>query len=153
MSKLCGLGRAQVLARKWQQKKDCKQRDVLSSRNATTEPSPRCLFRKQNNTGLEAVPVQIGSGVQTTAPRSWMPCCSIRARKAVSFGSSPVHRIFQIMSFKLNYASKTKLTTKKLFKILSANLTVTSGEAVRSPIKSIYVLQDLPLLARSNRLA
>ena len=45
---------------------------------------------------------------------------------------SPVQRIFQIVSFKLNHesASKTKLTTKKLFEILSANLTVTSGEAV-----------------------
>ena len=42
---------------------------------------------------------------------------------------SPVQRIFQIVSFKLNHesASKTKLTTKKLFEILSANLTVTSG--------------------------
>ena len=45
---------------------------------------------------------------------------------------SPAQRIFQIVSFKLNHesASKTKLTTKKLFEILSANLTVTSGEAV-----------------------
>ena len=45
---------------------------------------------------------------------------------------SPVQRIFQLVSFKLNHesASKTKLTTKKLFEILSANLTVTSGEAV-----------------------
>ena len=45
---------------------------------------------------------------------------------------SPVQRIFQIVSFKLNHesASKTKLTTKKLFEILSANLTVTLGEAV-----------------------
>ena len=33
---------------------------------------------------------------------------------------SPVQRIFQIVSFKLNHesASKTKLTTKKLFEIL-----------------------------------
>ena len=49
---------AQVLARKWQQKKDSEQPDVLPSCDATTEPSPKDTL----------TPVQIGSGVQTTAP-------------------------------------------------------------------------------------
>ena len=51
---------AQVLARKWQQKKDSEQPDVLPSCDATTEPSP-----KDASSGSKTT---LASGVQTTAP-------------------------------------------------------------------------------------
>ena len=56
---------AQVLARKWQQKKDSEQPDVSPSCDATTEPSP-----KDASSGSETTPAweQFSPGVQTTAP-------------------------------------------------------------------------------------
>ena len=69
---------AQVLARKWQQKKDSKQPDVSPSCDATTARMP-LPEAKQHWLGSSSALIDFDSSTDwircSNNCRSWMPCC------------------------------------------------------------------------------